>query len=56
VNLRRIRSIALGVIGLAIVAVVVLAGVRRLARSRTYQLFGEIVAHAETTDSIVALT
>ena len=56
----RIRRIALRVLvvaGIALVVVVgVLAGLRQLARSRTYQLFGEIVAHVDTRDSVVALT
>ncbi len=45
---------------LAIVTLVMigaaLAGLRHLARSRTTQLFGTIVAHVPTEDSIVALT
>jgi peptidoglycan/xylan/chitin deacetylase (PgdA/CDA1 family) len=42
---------------LAVLAMVAaLVAVRQLARSRTFQLFGEIVAHVDTRDSVVALT
>ncbi len=33
-----------------------LAGLRALARSRSFQLFGEIIARVDTRDSVVALT
>ena len=56
----RIPRIALRVIivaGLTLVVVVgIMAGLRQLARSRTHQLFGEIVAHVDTRDSVVTLT
>lgn len=42
---------------LAVVAVVlVLAGARSLASSRTFQLFGDLVHRVETSDRVVALT
>ena len=41
--------------GVVIVAAI-LFGLRALARSRSYQLFGEIVARIDTRDSVVALT
>jgi peptidoglycan-N-acetylglucosamine deacetylase len=53
---RRIARIAAVVIGVAIVFVGVVAGLRQVARSRTFQLFGELVSHVDTRDSIVALT
>src|SRR5688500_8127105 len=39
-----------------VLLIAVLAGTRALARSRTTQLFGEIVARVETSDSVVALS
>ena len=43
------------IVGLVVI-VVMLAGLRALARARTYQLFGEIIARVDTRDSVVALT
>ena len=43
------------ILGLAVI-VAVLVGLRTLARARTYQLFGEIIARVDTRDSVVALT
>ena len=55
-NGTRLRRIALG--GIAGVAVIALAlvGLRRLAKSRTFQLFGDIVHRVDTRDSVVALS
>ena len=53
---RRIARIAAGVIVVAILFVAVVAGLRQVARSRTFQLFGELVSHVDTQDSVVALT
>lgn len=44
------------VVSLPLVALVLLAGVRELARARTVQLIGTIVAEAPARDSLVALT
>ena len=52
---RGIRLLVGGIAGVAVV-VLVLVGLRQLARSRTFQLFGEIVHRVETRDSVVALT
>lgn len=53
---RSVRRVA-AVCALAVAAgVLALAGLRSLARSRTTQLFGALVARVETTDSVVALT
>ena len=41
---------------LPIVVLLVLAGLRSVARSRTFQLFGTLVAEAQPRDRIVALT
>jgi peptidoglycan/xylan/chitin deacetylase (PgdA/CDA1 family) len=41
---------------LPIVVLLVLAGLRNVARSRTFQLFGTLVAEAQPRDRIVALT
>ena len=41
---------------LPIVVLLVLAGLRNVARSRTFQLFGTLVAEAHPRDRIVALT
>jgi peptidoglycan/xylan/chitin deacetylase (PgdA/CDA1 family) len=38
------------------VALLLLAGIFRLSKSRTYQLFGEIVPRVETSEKVVALT
>jgi len=40
----------------AVLIVLALAGTYRLQRSRTFQLFGELVPRVETRDSVVALT
>lgn len=48
----RLAVASVCVIGLVVAGM----GVRALARSRTYQLFGNLVSHVETRDSIVALT
>lgn len=50
---RRGVIIALGVVTGALLVVV---GLRQLAHARTFQLFGTLVAHVETPDSVVALT
>ena len=56
-RIRRIALRAIVVVSVVVgVVVVILAGLRQVARSRTYQLFGEIVAHVDTRDSVVALT
>ena len=48
---------ALAVAGVVILIIGALAaGLRTLARSRTYQLFSRPISHVETSDSIVALT
>jgi peptidoglycan/xylan/chitin deacetylase (PgdA/CDA1 family) len=52
----RIWRSALGIGAALAILVAALAGLRTLAKSRTYQLFGEIVAHVDTRDSVVALT
>ena len=44
------------VVVLPIVVLLVLAGLRNVARSRTFQLFGTLVAEAHPRDRIVALT
>ena len=44
------------VIGALVLAIVAMAIARQIARSRTFQLFGDIVAEVETKDSAVALT
>jgi peptidoglycan/xylan/chitin deacetylase (PgdA/CDA1 family) len=43
-------------IALPIMVLLVLAGIRNVARARTFQLFGTLVAEATPRDSIVALT
>ena len=53
---RRIGRFAAGVIVVTIALVAIVAGLRQLARSRTYQLFGELVSRVDTRDSVVALT
>ena len=50
-----IRAIA-WILGTLAVVVILLAATRKLARSRTTQLFGDIVARVETRDSVVALS
>ena len=52
----KVRSILLLVLGSVIALVAVLVGLRQLARSRTVQLFGTIVARVETDERRVALT
>lgn len=49
---RRIRAAA----GLVVVLVAAVAGLHRLARSRTYQVFGTLVPRVETSRRAVALT
>ena len=44
------------VVTLPIIVLLALAGVRNVARSRTFQLFGTLVAEAHPRDRIVALT
>ena len=39
-----------------LLAIVVIAGLRELARARTYQVFGRLIAHVDTPDRRVALT
>ena len=53
---RRSGRIAAAVVVVAIVFVAGAAGLRQVARSRTFQLFGELVSHVDTRDSVVALT
>ena len=53
---RRILRALLQALGAIAILIAVLAGTRKLARSRTTQLFGEIVARVETGDPIVALS
>jgi peptidoglycan/xylan/chitin deacetylase (PgdA/CDA1 family) len=48
---RWIRGVAV-----ALLLLVLLAGTWRLHKSRTYQLFGELVRRVETPDSLVAIT
>ena len=55
-GVRRPLRIAAGVAATLVIIALVLAGLRALAKSRTIQLFGEIVARVETRDSIVALS
>jgi peptidoglycan-N-acetylglucosamine deacetylase len=56
VSRSRLRRIALGGI-LGVLAIALgLIGLRHLARSRTVQLFGEIVNRIDTRDSVVALS
>jgi len=50
------RATALRVGGLLLVALLGLAGLRALARARTVQLFGRLIARAETPERRVALT
>ena len=52
----RVRRGALLAIAAAAALVAAAAGVRALARSRTHQLFGELVARVETPRRVVALT
>lgn len=52
----RLRRLALGgIVGVLAIALA-LVGLRHLARSRTVQLFGEIVHRVDTRDSVVALS
>ena len=53
---RRILRALLYAVGVVAILILVLVGTRKLARSRTTQLFGEIVARVETSDSVVALS
>lgn len=50
------RRAALIAVGALVALVALLPGVRRLARSRTFQLFGTIVPRVETSEPRVALT
>ena len=52
-RIKRAVGILLGVI---LVAIALLVGLRQLARSRTFQLFGEIVPRVETEERRVAIT
>ena len=52
--LRR-RWFVVAVCGAALLVATV-HGLHRLARSRTYQVFGKLVPRAETTERVVALT
>jgi peptidoglycan/xylan/chitin deacetylase (PgdA/CDA1 family) len=56
--MRRRTAIGVALAALAALAGVValLAGARRLARARTYQLFGTLVSRVETRERVVALT
>ncbi|HYN80604.1 MAG TPA: polysaccharide deacetylase family protein [Gemmatimonadaceae bacterium] len=49
---RRLIHAGVGVL----LAILVIAGLRELARARTFQLFGRLVAHVDTPDRRVALT
>ncbi|MDP9177804.1 MAG: polysaccharide deacetylase family protein, partial [Gemmatimonadota bacterium] len=49
------RRIAYAGVGL-LLAFVLIAGLRELARARTFQVFGRLVAHVDTPDRRVALT
>lgn len=51
---KRKSAIWLAVVLVAVI--IVLAGIRELARSRTFQLYGKLVARVETTQPAVALT
>ena len=53
---RRGARIALRIVAVLVAVVAVAAGLRTLARSRDYQLFGTLVAHAPVTAQRVALT
>jgi peptidoglycan/xylan/chitin deacetylase (PgdA/CDA1 family) len=44
------------VLAIGLAAIVILAGLRELARSRTVQVFGRLVARVETSKPVVALT
>jgi len=55
-NARRVRWIILGVLATLGLVAVGLAGLRTLARSRTWQAAGKIIARVDTKDSVVALT
>ena len=52
----RLRRLALGGIAGIVAIALTLVGLRHLARSRTFQLFGEIVHRVDTRDSVVALS
>lgn len=54
-KLRR-RTVLFALIVILVAIVILAAGLRELARSRTYQLFGRIVPRIETQEKIVALT
>jgi peptidoglycan/xylan/chitin deacetylase (PgdA/CDA1 family) len=56
VNARRVRWIILGVVATFVLVVAVLAGLRTMARSRTWQASGDIISRVDTKDSVVALT
>ena len=47
---------ALAIVCVVILAIVAAAGLRTLARSRTYQVFARPMSHVATSDSVVALT
>jgi len=50
--MRRVAIVA----GTIVVLLAAAAGLRALAKSTTYQLFGDVVSRVETSDSVVALT
>lgn len=52
----RVRRVLLFVVGIVIVLIAAITGLRQLARSRTVQLFGTLVARVETGERRVALT
>ncbi len=50
------RRRLLVLVGAALAVVAALAGLRQLARSRTFQLFGDLVSRVETAERRVAIT
>src|SRR6188472_1674850 len=53
--MRPVRRVMLAAV-VPVVGLLFLAGLRELARSRTFQLFGRLVAEASPRERIVALT
>ena len=54
--MRRWRTALLVACGVLVLLLATLYGSWRLLRSRSYQLFGELVTEVQTADSVVALT
>ena len=50
------RRLVLGAVALPLLLLGALITVRQVARARTFQLFGRLVAEVDTRDSVVALT